>query len=140
MLIRFIDSIHRKSVSNICICRKLCQNCICRKLCQNRQTLQKPNKLFCYVVFYVKILVLVRILDEFQNSNLDLGPAGGPDHGTLCVSSGPPLLTPMRTLRSKLLLGNKEKYILVVLCCFLSVFRLFFQRKIFRILKTLLKF
>ena len=76
------------------------------KVCQNRQTLQKPNKLFCYVVFYVKILVLVRILDEFQKCDCDLGPARRTDHGTLCVSSGPPLLTPMRTLRSKLLLGK----------------------------------
>ena len=79
------------------------------KVRQNRQTLQKPNKLFEPVVFYVKILVLVRILDEFQNSNLVLGPAGRPDHGTLCVSSGPPLLTTMRTLRSKLLLGKNKQ-------------------------------
>jgi len=77
------------------------------KVRQNRQTLQKPNKLFEPVVFYVKILVLVRILDEFQNSNLVLGPADDTDHGTLCVSSGPPLLISMRTLRSKLLLGKK---------------------------------
>ena len=70
----------------------------------------KPYKnqinFFAYAESYVKILVLVRILDEFQNSNLDLGPARRTDHGTLCVSSGPPLLTPMRTLRSKLLLGK----------------------------------
>ena len=87
---------------------KVCQSDSFSKVCQNRQTLQKPNKLFCYVVFYVKILVLVRILDEFQKCDCDLGPAGGPDHGTLCVSSGPPLLTPMRTLRSKLLLGKNH--------------------------------
>ena len=39
------------------------------KVRQNRQTLQKPNKLFEPVVFYVKILVLVRILDEFSRGN-----------------------------------------------------------------------
>ena len=79
------------------------------KVRQNRQTLQKPNKLFEPVVFYVKILVLVRILDEFQKCDCDLGPADHTDHGTLCVSSGPPLLISMRTLRSKLLLRKKQK-------------------------------
>ena len=70
----------------------------------------KPYKnqinFFAYAESYVKILVLVRILDEFQKCDCDLGPARRTDHGTLCVSSGPPLLIPMRTLRSKLLLGN----------------------------------
>ena len=74
----------------------------------------KPYKnqinFFAYAESYVKILVLVRILDEFQKGDRDFGPAGDTDHGTLCVSSGPPLLTPMRTLRSKLLLGKNIFY------------------------------